>query len=451
VTEGRLNQLEVVILLVATPFLLFPSQLSVLALLLLAVPWVLRWRVRGHPTVRTPMDVPMLCLLVMVPLAVWVSPLPQESLRKLLGIVLGAAYFYGVANTARSRGSIWWWVAVLLAAGVLISLLALFGTDWANYKTLPLQTVYGRLPRLLHNVTSSGEGGFHPNEVGGALVLLVPVALSACLAARVSNPGPAVAAYPVLRGRQLPPFARSLMAGLVSRASTLVVATLSLAVITGVCILTQSRSAYLGLLVGLVGFGVWRSRWFLVALIVLLLATSGLVWQVGLEDLSGALVQVESGRVAVGRFEIWQRAVSLVQDFPYTGVGLNAFPQVSETVYPYPARSPAGLVPHAHNNLLQVGVDLGTPGLVAYVGLLMVFALCTWKVHRLSESRSMRLLAAGLFAGMLAHQVYGLTDAITLGAKPGFLLWVMWGLMAALWRLEASQKPAPEGQAGPRA
>jgi putative inorganic carbon (HCO3(-)) transporter len=124
---------------------------------------------------------------------------------------------------------------------------------------------------------------------------------------------------------------------------------------------------------------------------------------------------------------------------------------VSETMYPYPARSPAGLVPHAHNNLLQVGVDLGTPGLVAYVGLLMVFALCTWKVHRLSESRSMRLLAAGLFAGMLAHQVYGLTDAITLGAKPGFLLWVMWGLMAALWRLEASQKPAPEGQAGPRA
>jgi putative inorganic carbon (HCO3(-)) transporter len=140
-----------------------------------------------------------------------------------------------------------------------------------------------------------------------------------------------------------------------------------------------------------------------------------------------------------------------MQDFPLTGVGLNAFPQVSDTLYPYPARSPAGLVPHAHNNLLQVGMDLGIPGLAAYVGLLAAFTACAWKVHRLVESRSVRFLASGLFAGMLAHQVYGLTDAITLGAKPGFLLWVMWGLMAALWRLEAGRPPDAEGNAGFRA
>jgi putative inorganic carbon (HCO3(-)) transporter len=383
----------------------------------------------------------------MVPVAVWVSPLPQESLRKLVGIVLGAAYFYGVANTARSQGWIWWWVVLLLTAGVLVSLLALFGTDWASYKTLPLQSAYGRLPRLLHNVTSYGEGGFHPNEVGGALVLLVPVALSACLAAGVSNPGPAVAAYPRLGGRQLPRMARSLVTVLVSRGRTLVVATLSLVVITGVCILTQSRSAYLGLLVGLVGFGVWRSRWFLVALLVLSVVTLGVGLHLGLEDSVEALVDTESARLGVGRLEIWERAVSLMQDFPYTGVGLNTFPHVGDAMYPYPSAGLWARVPHAHNNLLQVGVDLGVPGLVAYVGVLAVFAACTWKVHRLSKSRSMRLLASGVFAGMLAHQVYGLTDAITLGAKPGFLLWMMWGLMAALWRLEASQQPAADGQA----
>jgi len=433
---------------VATPFLLFPSQLSVAALVLLVVPWVLRWKVQGRPTVRTPMDVPLLCLLLTVPVAVWVSPLPQESLRKLLGIVLGAAYFLGVANTARSRRWIWRWEAVLVAAGVLISLLALFGTDWAHYKTLPLQAVYARLPRLLHGVTSYGEGGFHPNEVGGILVLLIPVALAACLAVGVSNPGPAAVAYATVGGRSLPSVARTLQRGLVSRASMVAVTAVSLAIISAVCILTQSKSAYLGLLVGLAGFGVWRSRWFLVALIVLLAVTSALVWRVGLDELTGPLWQAESGRLAVGRLEIWERAVFLMQDFPYTGIGLNTFPQVSESMYPYPTRSPAGLVPHAHNNLLQVGVDLGVPGLVAYVGVLAVFAGCTWRVHRLSESRSMRLLASGLFAGMLAHQVYGLTDTITLGAKPGFLLWAMWGLMAALGTQEASEHTALEGQAG---
>jgi len=43
------------------------------------------------------------------------------------------------------------------------------------------------------------------------------------------------------------------------------------------------------------------------------------------------------------------------------------------------------------------------------------------------------LLTAGLFSGMLAHQVYGLSDAITLGAKPGFALWIILGMVAALY------------------
>jgi len=168
----------------------------------------------------------------------------------------------------------------------------------------------------------------------------------------------------------------------------------------------------------------------------------------GLEDSVEALVQTQSARLGVGRFEIWRRAVSLIGDFPYTGVGLNAFPYVSEAMYPYISRSPAGIVPHAHNNLLQVGVDLGVPGLVAYVGILTSFGLCAWRINRLSRSRTSRLLTAGLAAGVLAHQVYGLTDTITLGAKPGFLLWMLLGSMAALYRLEMID--AGQGREQPR-
>ena len=450
-TDRRLNWLEVACLLAATPFLLYPSLLSVPALALLLIPWMLRWKARGAPTVRTPMDVPILCLLLMVPVAVWASALPQESLRKVLGIILGVAYFYGIANTAHTKRSIWGWTSILVAMGVGVSIVSLVGTDWAYYKTLPLQSVYQRLPRLLHNVTTYGRGGFHPNEVGGTLALVVPVALATCLAAWMGNPGLATA----LNGRpgagRWPLFDGLRRTGTVSRISAQVVVTLAFALTAAVFLLTQSRSAYLGLAVGLIVFGMARSRWFLVVLLILLVATSALVWQVGLEDLTGTLLQLESGRLAVGRLEIWRRAVSLMQDFPYTGVGLNMFPHVGDAMYPYPSVGLWARVPHAHNNLLQVGVDLGIPGLVAYVGMLVVFVLCAWRVHRLSESRSMRLLASGVFAGMLAHQVYGLTDAITLGAKPGFLLWVMWGLMAALWRLEANQHPAPDGQAGSHA
>jgi putative inorganic carbon (HCO3(-)) transporter len=446
-----MSQLEFAVLLVATPFLLFPSRLTVLALLLLVAPWLVRWRFIGRPTASTPMDVPILCLLLMVPVAVWVSPLPQESLRKLLGIILGVCFFYGLVNSTHTRGWLWCWTLLLVGAGVAIAFLSLFGTDWADYKSLPLQPIYQQLPRLFHNITAYGEGGFHPNEVGGALTLVLPPTLAVCLVLLGDKAGWLMAASgasarDAQADKKLGWSRRTwLRRGLLP----LLIVSFTLTAIA--FLLTQSRSAYLGLSVGLVVFGISRSRWFLVALLVLSLVTLGVGLHLGLEDSVEALVQAQSARLGVGRFEIWERAVSLLQDFPYTGIGLNTFPQVSETMYPYPARSPAGLVPHAHNNLLQVGTDLGIPGLVAYVGVLAAFTGCTWWVHKQSESRPMRLLAWGVFAGMVAHQVYGLTDAITLGAKPGFLLWMMWGLMAALWRLEASRHLAPGVQAGSQA
>jgi len=333
----------------------------------------------------------------------------------------------------------WCWTLLLVGGGAAIALLSLFGTDWSTYKALPLQSIYQRLPRLIHGVASYGAGGFHPNEVGGTLVLVVPVALAACMALWSDNPGGMTATLDAHVHHHGARTARRWTSLLWSRRALMAFTVLALAVTTFALVLTQSRSAYVGLLVGLLVLGVARSRWFLVALVVIVVVALALGWHVGLEESIEGLVQAQSVRLGVGRFEIWHRAVALMQDFPYTGIGLNAFPYVSEVLYPYPHRSAAGLVPHAHNNLLQVGVDLGMPGLVAYVGLLVVFALCAWRIDRLARSRSFRLLAAGIFAGVLAHQVYGLTDAITLGAKPGFLLWMLLGLMAALYRLELAE------------
>lgn len=182
VIAQRLNELEIACLLVAMPFLLFPSTLSVPALVILLLPWLVRWRANGRPTVRTPMDIPILCLLLMLPVSLWASALPEVSLSKLLGTILGVAFFYGVVNSAKSTKAIWGWAALLIAFGVGISCLPLVGTDWIAHKVLPLGPIYERLPRLIRNVTSSPGGGFHPNQVGGALALVLPLSLATCLA-----------------------------------------------------------------------------------------------------------------------------------------------------------------------------------------------------------------------------------------------------------------------------
>lgn len=68
---------------------------------------------------------------------------------------------------------------------------------------------------------------------------------------------------------------------------------------------------------------------------------------------------------------------------------------------------------------------------------------------RLFPPISARALATGLGGGLLAHMVFGLTDAVTLGAKPGVLFWMLLGLVVALESRAGSDLAAGAIQLGP--
>jgi len=193
---------------------------------------------------------------------------------------------------------------------------------------------------------------------------------------------------------------------LLSHKTASLLATLSFTLTAGVLILTQSRSAYIGVATGLIVLAISRNRWFWLSVPLLAAIALARAWSLGAESFLNSILMLDVTGTAAGRFEVWQRALYMIQDFPYTGVGLNMFPYVGDAMYPYFLSGPNARVPHAHNDFLQVAVDLGIPGLIAYLALLMTFCLCTWRVYRGSQSRSIRLLAIGLFSGMLAHQVY---------------------------------------------
>ena len=143
----------------------------------------------------------------------------------------------------------------------------------------------------------------------------------------------------------------------------------------------------------------------------------------------------------------------MLQDFPFTGIGMGTFRQVANLLYPFFLAGPDAEIPHAHNLLLQVGVDLGLPGLVAWLGLLMVVVFAAWRVYRRGRATGdMRL--AGLGAGLLASQVvlavHGLTDAPMWGTRPAVVVWAIWGLaMAATnWQRMERQHPLPSTWGG---
>jgi len=136
------------------------------------------------------------------------------------------------------------------------------------------------------------------------------------------------------------------------------------------------------------------------------------------------------------RIEIWSRAIYGIQDFPFTGMGMNAFRKVVHILYPLFSMPPDVDFASAHNVILQTALDLGIPGMVAYVAIWAASANLLWRVSRHASSPLRRNVALGLLAGLLAQFVYQLTDAIPLGAKVGFFWWIALGIAVCLFRLE---------------
>jgi O-antigen ligase len=155
-----------------------------------------------------------------------------------------------------------------------------------------------------------------------------------------------------------------------------------------------------------------------------------------------------------GRWEIWTRAGQAIVDFALTGIGFDSFALVIPALYPYvEIRS---LVPHAHNLFLQVGVDLGAPGLLFYCWL---WGAALWSFitvlrnggalpiaeeatshHRRGRRRMLhrqaalrQALAAGGLCATVAMFVHGMVDAVTWGTKLAFFSWLLLALAGALY------------------
>lgn len=413
---GRRAILESFILLIGAPFLLFPTVSSVgtlLALLLLLASWL--WPVgRRQWLPRTPLNTLWLVWWVWVGIGILVTADPTLTLPKATSLLLGFAAWRYLSLFIRDPA----WFKVALAAFVLTGLgftfMAFLSVNW--FDKIPLIAALMRwLPGQLITLPESQPLGTHANQMAGTLLsfMLLPLSL--------------------LVG-QFPPRNRARWWGLL-------LLTLSLVVLL---LLTQSRSGWIGALGGLVVLlALWRLAlppgkkrqvvgWSLFAI---LLALCLALASIGPERLQ-TLWQDPTQPTAVGslatinfRLEVWRWGLMAVGDFPFTGTGLGAFRQVVLRLYPI-AIAPNYDIAHAHNIFLQTALDVGLPGLVVYLGFLLLAGGMTWQTMR--QNAALRPAAIGLFSGVAALHLYGLTDALALGAKPGLLFWLTLGLLTSL-------------------
>ena len=338
---------------------------------------------------------------------------------KLFGALLGLSLVYVIGadpiSAARLRTQ---WLGLAVGITALVILTALFLTEWPSRKLLPLDGIYAVLPAGPRVVDHGGRiGGIGPNQIGGALALLAPLGLALSL----DDNGTAQ--------------------------SVRSIAAVTLVLAMTVLLLTQSRSAYVGALLGLAFVGWWRvsrSVWLRrrpvgrtvlhVALglgLALLIAAIARTWLAPLDSTTDTLT---------GRLQIWTASVLLIGDHLYTGIGPGQFPLVLQTAFPKVGASVAPHIPHAHNFGLQALLDLGLPGGLLLGLLLALVVRGLILTARDPRDRSLQMLAVGLAGSLLAYFVYGLTDTIAPGARGGLPFWLVLGLGLACSRLPRETK-----------
>ncbi len=408
------------VLAVSAPFLYFPSYFPVwtrgLALALLAAGWGWRRLRLGVWRAATPATPALDLLMLLLPVALWAAPAPlreQYSLPRALILLWNFALFWAVVTHAgRAWRFLWWSAAGFFAAATGIALLAPLGITWL-YKFRPLQAILDRIPSPLVGVFQGAESGFHPNQVAGTLLYALPLMLA------LSGAG--------LRVRPRPRWFWLLL--------------LATAVVFTVLVLTQSRAALLGLAVSVLFMMLvpWRwGRWLLVCGSAALLISIPFLPASLLDVLGGAPpVEALGGTSSLGfRQDVWTQAVAALHDFPFTGMGLGTFRHIVFLLYPIQV-TPTYNLGHAHNFILQTGLDFGLFGLVALVAIYLTAAVALVYSGRCAVSMGGigRGWVIGLAGSLAAQVVYGQLDAVAMGAKTNFMFWFWLALVFALGNL----------------
>jgi len=356
--------------------------------------------VQKQPWASTPVTLSVGLFLLSSLLAWHLSP-ELLSARLTVGrLWAGVGLGYGLmlwAKTPRHLSLLAWFstlgALLLVAAGGFL-------VQWPGKK----------LPFIPHSFYTSlpvkAQGLFNANMLAGALVVLLPLPVAAFLWARG-------------RWRWLARLGYALVSGLM----LIVLA------------LTQSRGAWLA---GLAALGLLLvARWprLVWALWPVILVAGWYVYTVGLDQVLQAPLADTMVSGWRSRVELWRCALAMLRDFPLTGPGPGQFDAFLWNLYPpVTVSQDASPYLHAHNMFLQMGVDLGVPGLLAFISLLLSSVI--WVIPALREP-DLQAAAWGGLAALLALVVHGAVDAPWLVGRAAFALWWAWGIVLSAGRLAA--------------
>ena len=223
----------------------------------------------------------------------------------------------------------------------------------------------------------------------------------------------------------------------------------------GIVVLTLMRSGSRGGFLALLGSGLFllfgfraipaRARFVSVAgvAVMLLFVGSDKYWQ-----MMGTLLHPTSdynwsGKDEAGRMEVWKRGMGYMMGAPILGVGASAFPIAEGTISPLAVRQSLGKGlkwSAAHNSFVQIGAELGIPGLLLLILILVnVFRTLAWVSGDARARDGPRARDAALAQALMASVIAYIIAGFFLSEAFSPFLYSVLGMVIGLAKLH----PAP--------
>ncbi|MDD4772456.1 MAG: O-antigen ligase family protein [Eubacteriales bacterium] len=311
--------------------------------------------------------------------------------------------YFLVVNLIRTDKWVRRCVGAFISSSVIVSLVGIYqhllGTASTRWQDLEMFTGMGG------RVISTFE---NPNVLAEYLIMAIPFAVALLLTRR----------------------------SWMSRGAMIVACGMGLACL----VFTMSRGAWLGFIAGMLVFLLIYSRRTLVMLFLGSFAIPLLPFVLP-ADIVRRFTSI--GNMADSstayRVNIWNGSIDMIRDFLWGGIGAGrgAFTIV------YPSYTLAGIesAPHSHNLYLQITIELGIFGLIAFLAVVFLLALSTFTflskkppVDAGHGSGEARLVCAAGFAGITAILVQGMTDYVWYNYRIFLIFWLVAGLTAAVKR-----------------
>lgn len=406
------------------PSRFLPQSAHPYLLLLLFLFWPLRYFIPSHfaktstqPSyldrlIPSPLQWPIVLILLWLPINLWVSANRAQSYTSAGYLLLGVAVYVALINWSFVQHRPRRLAQIIAFSGVGLACVAPFFTAWKVEFRLFRFPIYDLLRSLSLETRLGIIETIHANVLAGTLVIVLPILIVLALgtvdqSAVVRNYRGLSLSWPWVIGGAL---------------------------MLGVIALSQSRGAYLAVLlsVGLLCCFRWRK-------LLLGLSTGGVLAAVLLfyyGDPFAALDVIATDSALGGaefRIDVWSNSLYAISDFIFTGIGIGTFNQIVPEFYPF-AYVNGAFAHHAHNLYLQIALDIGVPGLIVYLLLMVGLMWMLVVVLRATPSVETRLLAIGAVGSLAAYLAHGLLDAVTWGTKLAFMPWMVFALITLLYK-----------------